>query len=193
MKLPVTFEIEKPFEFSKQSEASRVYSRHVEALRLSQDMPPESSFPLTKDGLNLVLLREIAEAVYSKGKRCVVVVDSKDSYTVERLPDCSSSRVFYKFIGEETTDLAYNELLRVIDEYQSLDIEKVLCYDSAITFDMFQTGILSKTYLRRKTAGLAVFRKSKSAKLDFEKAIEKLISKSKIERVLSGNLFKILV
>jgi hypothetical protein len=122
------------------------------------------SFPFPKNEYEFETLYEFAEAA-SKNKRVFVVKEHEAAFELARLLDGTNRTIFYKQQRRASSVQcgqslqAFNDLLRIVNEYAQSTFEEVSKYQSG-SLEMKKEGIITKAYMQRRTSGLASFRKS---------------------------------
>ena len=193
-------------EYVEPSNATAFYLKHVEAMKATEEQPEGRSFALPKEGYSLALLRDLAELA-NVGKRAYVVIEWPQAFEVQRLPDGSNTKLFYRYLaGSEKPSFTNNspsdKLRDFLRKYNELPLESCSQYDKNITEEMKSQNYVTYTLLQRRLAGVAAFRNSaKGSTETLKDCIAELAESGELVELpeelvkssfeLSGKVFKI--
>lgn len=170
------------FEYMQPSEVANDYLKHVNALKPAEKMPVDSAFSLSKEALKKPLLLDLIDANVNVRKKAVVLIEHDEVFEIRRLPDKCNTKLFYRYLkGDDKKDSkqdSIDTIEKVCSDYLKLDISKVLKYDSNITPELKDSGVISHVYIQRRVSSMAVFRKAEEGcKERIILSIAKLIDK----------------
>src|SRR5690349_10795387 len=114
-------------EYVQSSDAAAFYLRHVEAMKAVDKQPEGFSFAVVKIGFSLALLRNLADLA-NVGKKAFVVVEWPEAFEVQRLPDGSNTKLFYRYhaLQANATEEAAVKVREVLADYKQLSFDSVL-------------------------------------------------------------------
>ncbi len=185
-------ETENEFEYVEPSNIGEYYLKHVEAMKPTESQPEGKSFAIPSDGYSLSLLRDLADAA-NVGKKAIVVVEWPEVFEVQRLPDGSNTKLFYRYstgnkrgnrVELSECEESIEEIKRILNEYIEDNFEECLKYDKNINAEAKAEKIVSYAYVQRRCLGLAAFRKApEGAAKRFKSAIEELVESGYLKAV----------
>lgn len=191
-------ETENEFEYVEPSNIGEYYLKHVEAMKPTEKQPEGKSFAIPSEGYSLSLLRDLADAA-NVGKKAIVVVEWPEVFEVQRLPDGSNTKLFYRYSTgnkkgrseHSELDESIEEVKRVLNEYIEDDFEAAVKYDDSLSIEIKKENVVSHSYIQRRCTGLASFRKapegsSKRFKATIKSLIEEGILNQVPKQVASG-------
>ena len=176
--------------YQEPSNVGNFYLKHVDVMKPLEDQPEKKSFAVSKEGYSLQLLREIAESK-SVNKKVFVVIEWPEVFEVQRLPDGSNAKLFYRYCTNakyDCTDSSMVDIENIICQYIKSDLESCLKYDKNLTPEIKNENIISYTYLHRRCASLASFRKSANGSTELLKILLKMLSDNKIIEAVSNDI-----
>ena len=143
------------------------FIRHAQAMEPASRVPVYKAFAIAP-GFNVGMLRKMAEAF--KPKRIVVIDHGEQGFEVRRLAANDDVSLFYATLnpqqferlakqerqGEEEEQIS--SLRRIIAEYLQMEEASLVKYD-AHGPKLQKLNCVGYSYLHRRTAGIAAFRK----------------------------------
>lgn len=183
---------EDEFEYFEPSNIGECYLKHVEAMKPIKDQPQGKSFAINKDDYSLSLLRDIADCS-NVGKKAIVVIEHEEVFEVQRLPDGSNTKLFYRYstgkkrgnrVELSECEDSIEEIKRILKEYVEDNLEECIKYDKNINAEIKAEKIVSYAYVQRRCIGLAAFKKApEGAAKRFKVAIEELVEEGYLKAV----------
>lgn len=181
-------------EWLEPSDVGIDYMMHDEAMQPAARLPINKAFALPA-GYNVGILRKLAEAY--KGKRIVVIDHEQAGIEIRRLSDNADVALFYAMIEADNIaemipdeDSHLSELRRIVDEFFKTSDGLLLRYDKAAALHRAD-GYIGYSYIQRRLASIAVFRKyKKGAKIAIKQAIEKLEGEGLLIKIEENEAFK---
>tara|TARA_Y100001973_G_scaffold106643_1_gene186073 strand:- start:12962 stop:13591 length:630 start_codon:yes stop_codon:yes gene_type:complete len=160
-------ETENEFEYVEPSNVGEYYLKHVEAMKPIKSQPEGKSFAIQREGYSLALLREIADLA-NVGKKAVVVIEWPEVFEVQRLPDGSNTKLFYRYsTGDKKDRVEHSEIgdsvsdiKSIVAQYIESNFEDCLKYDKKLNAEAKIENVISYSYIQRRSASLASFRKA---------------------------------
>jgi hypothetical protein len=151
-------------EYVAPSNVGEFYLKHVEAMAAMEQQPERTSFGLAREGFSLALLRDLAEA-FNVGKRAHVVIEWPTGFEVQRLPDGSNTKLFYRYLKGEEKEVSLNvdaseKLQEVLQSYLKLELDDCLKYDAKLTKEIKESRIISFAYIQRRLSNVIAFKNS---------------------------------
>jgi len=186
------------------SGVANFYLNHVAAMVPVEAMPAGKSLAVPLEGYSLSLLRDLA-AKASVGKKALVVIAWPTGYEVQRLPDGSCTKLFYRYLnqtdeGDQANELSdtISEVKRVVQEYVESSFEKCVKYDVALLPEVKEANVVSYAYIQRRVANLKAFRNAHEGSTKrFKATIEAIIGEGYLTEVdkdkykTSAKLYKV--
>ena len=169
-------------EWLEPSPVGSEFMRHAQAMEPASRVPVYKAFAIAP-GFNVGMLRKMAEAY--KPKRIVVIDHEQSGFEVRRLGNSDDVSLFYASLNKETSNaFASNEQVeyvkKVLVEFLTMEEDQVIKYD-AQGVKLREGGCIGHSYLHRRVAGVAAFRKDVEGSTV---AIKKVLSEFEAEGLL---------
>lgn len=185
-------ETENEFEYVEPSNVGELYLKHVEAMKPVESQPIGKSFAIPREDYSLSLLRDLAD-VSNVGKRAVVVLEWPEVFEVQRLPDGTNTKLFYRYstgnkrgnrVEISEAGESVDELKRILSDYVNEDFDEAMKYDKGLSAEAKSEKVVSYAYMQRRCLGLASFKNApEGATKRFKASIEDLIEEGYISAV----------
>jgi len=175
-------------EYREPSQTASIYQKHIAAMKPGEDLPVGKSFAIPLEDYSFGFLKDIAETM-NVNDRCIVVVYWPASFEVQRLPDGSNSKLFYKHckLNLDTFDNSIEKTKEKLAQYIKLAFEDCLTVYPSLKKEAKRLNIISYTHLQRSLGPLASFRKAKEGpKERLHRVIEQL-EKDDVLRMIPEN------
>ena len=151
------------------------YMRHEVAMEPASRMPVHKAFAIGP-GFNVGMLRKMAENY--KPKRIVVIEHGEAGYEVRRLGNNADVSLFYASLEPDklavitaTEDKQQAELIsKVVREFMANTVEEISKYDPRAV-ELRSAGCVSYSYLQRRLAPVALFRRDARGSSEALKAV----------------------
>jgi len=173
-------------EYVSASNISHFYLSHVNALEPCSELPEGQSFALSLESLSIALLRDIVTDSYNVGKVAIVVIEHPEAIEVQRLPDGTNVKLFYRYLSAASykATSATDKIKEVCKEYCKGMVETYSTYDSNITVAMIEDKIISYVLIQRKLANISIFRNAPEGSTKrFKSTIAELVKQSFLKEV----------
>lgn len=151
------------------------YMRHEVAMEPASRVPVHKAFAIGP-GFNVGMLRKMAENF--KPKRIVVIEHGEAGYEVRRLGNNADVSLFYASLEPAklavitaTEDKQQAELIsKVVREFMANTVEEISKYDPRAV-ELRSAGCVSYSYLQRRLAPVALFRRDARGSSEALKAV----------------------
>lgn len=151
------------------------YMRHEVAMEPASRVPVHKAFAIGP-GFNVGMLRKMAENY--KPKRIVVIEHGEAGYEVRRLGNNADVSLFYASLEPAklaaitaTEDKQQAELIsKVVREFMANTVEEISKYDQRAV-ELLSAGCVSYSYLQRRLAPVALFRRDARGSSEALKAV----------------------
>lgn len=151
-------------------EASNVgseYMRHEQAMQKAARVPVYKAFAIP-EGYNVGMLQKMSENF--KPKKIVVIEHAGYGFEIRRLADNADVKLFYSSLNTDklitaveisVDEVQKTEALRVVKDFLETDDETISKYDARCV-EARKSSCVTYTFLQRRLAGVAVFRKDEA-------------------------------
>lgn len=182
-------------EFIDPSPVGDELMRHYAALEPCERIPVAKSYTLPMAEYKAPLLMGLLKQI-SKLNRVLVLIEHAELglFEIRRLPNGYDAGFFYRTINapadapsnvgnHEETELR-EKLLEAFEKGLLSSDDETKSYDPSFSLQMKNENVVSYTYLHRKLANIAAFRKSKGGATEaLKKTLDTLCDEGIIERV----------
>lgn len=148
------------------------YSAHERLLANCANQPEDKSIEILKGmagntgrPISHQLLRKLCGHL-SVGKKVFVCVEHEAAFEIKRLNDGANAKLFYEFLNPdevvkiETGDQSLEKMRDLLNSARELKYEDMSKYDGGFTLKMKADNLISYSFIQRRLACVASFRKN---------------------------------